>query len=42
MHVSSDRYFRIGLVSSMQKSLKAFYLSNFTLVKGIIKVKFFY
>jgi hypothetical protein len=41
MHVASDRYFRIGLVSSMRKSSKALYIGNFTLIKGIIKVKVF-
>jgi hypothetical protein len=37
MHVASDMYLCIGLVSSMWKSSKAFYL-EFTLIKGIIKV----
>jgi hypothetical protein len=42
MHVVLDWYFHIGLVSSMPKSSKSLYLSNFTLVKEIIKVKCFY
>jgi hypothetical protein len=42
MHVASDMYFHIVLVSSMWKLSKVFCLGNFTLIKGIIKVKFFY
>jgi hypothetical protein len=39
MHVTWKRYFPIGLVPSMQKSSKSFYLGNVTLVKGIIKLR---
>jgi hypothetical protein len=39
MHVASDGYLCIGMLSSMWKSSKFFYLGKFTLVKGIIKVK---